>query len=331
MYINQIFELSMVLDNEKFYKILDKVICREVDLEETNDGYVDDSLESKGIIVKFRNSQYKKKVTLVINSGLFMDNSKQKKEKFILKLDKHIGEYFRYKYQLNDFDISKVILTVDINIGNREDVVAYLKVLQRIGKVKGFSPALYEGVDEKSSFCLNGNSNGISFLIYDLEGAIIDRHKNLDVSRKKLKSIIEDSEGVLRAEVRLTKPQAIRLYIEETEISEQMTGLMKKSENIFMETFIRVIPFGDYYKKGKAEEIIRSEAKDIKLRRRMLRLLELISEKKSLYLAQKALNCRNIEKVMDGFAKINVSPITISKRQDEKYLKCIYDYLVDEK
>ena len=63
----------------------------------------------------------------------------------------------------------------------------------------------------------------------------------------------------------------------------------------------------------------------------MLRLVALIPEKKSLYLAQKAMNCRNIEKIMEEFAKINLSPITISKRYDMKHLKCFYEYLFAEK
>ena len=62
----------------------------------------------------------------------------------------------------------------------------------------------------------------------------------------------------------------------------------------------------------------------------MLHLLALIPEKKSLYLAQKSMNCRNIEKVMEAFAKINVSLVTISKRQDVKHLNSIYTYLLDE-
>lgn len=59
----------------------------------------------------------------------------------------------------------------------------------------------------------------------------------------------------------------------------------------------------------------------------MLRLVALIPEKKSLHLAQKAMNCRNIEKLMEEFAKIDISPVTISKRQDVKCLKNIYKYL----
>lgn len=57
------------------------------------------------------------------------------------------------------------------------------------------------------------------------------------------------------------------------------------------------------------------------MRRRLLRLLVLIPEKKSLRLAQKAMNCRNMEKIMDSFAKINLSPVTISKRQDVKFCR----------
>ena len=91
--------------------------------------------------------------------------------------------------------------------------------------------------------------------------------------------------------------------------------------------FTHIIPYGDYYKKNKAVEIVREKVGDSVLRRRMLRLLELIPEKKSLYLAQKAMNCRNVETVMEGFAKINLSPVTISKRHDIKFVNSLYSYL----
>ena len=76
-------------------------------------------------------------------------------------------------------------------------------------------------------------------------------------------------------------------------------------------------------------ETIRKEVGDAVLRRKMLRLLALVPEKKSLLLAQRAMNCRDVEKVMDMFAKINVSPVTISKRYEIKYLKCLYFGMLD--
>ena len=63
----------------------------------------------------------------------------------------------------------------------------------------------------------------------------------------------------------------------------------------------------------------------------MLRLVELIPEKKSLYLAQKAMECRNMEKVVEAFAKINLSPVTISKRQDAKGMENLYTYLCGQR
>ena len=74
-------------------------------------------------------------------------------------------------------------------------------------------------------------------------------------------------------------------------------------------------------------EIIRREVKDNTMRRKMLRLLVLIPEKKSLHLAQKATGFRDVEKVMDAFSKINLSPVTLSKRHDVKYLQNIYSYV----
>ena len=119
----------------------------------------------------------------------------------------------------------------------------------------------------------------------------------------------------------------MRIYADKEDISAQIITLSEKCQDIFLETFVRIIPFGDFYKKGKAEEIIWAEIKDNRLRRRMLRLVALIPEKKSLYLAQKAMHCRNMAKVMEAFAKINLSPVTISKRHGVRYLKNFYECL----
>ena len=60
----------------------------------------------------------------------------------------------------------------------------------------------------------------------------------------------------------------------------------------------------------------------------MLRLLSLIPEKKSLHLAQKAMDCRDVDKVMETFIKISLSPITISKRHEVKHLNNLYSYFL---
>ena len=327
MRINQIFELFMVLDNEKFHKLLSRTHKKADYLEADDEEYIDLTLVPKGITVKYRESQYKKKVKLIINASMVVDSDKINPDKFIGKIDKRISEYFDYKYRMDDFVLSGVILAADIDVHSRESVTAYLKVLQRIGKVKRFSPAAYEHLDDVDSFCLDGNSNGIIFLIYDFEGMCRKRYKDNDTDRKRLKSIIKESEGILRAEVQLTKPKAIHDYTDAVDTSGQIVELSEKRQDIFLAIFAQVIPFGDCYKKDKADELIRSRVKDSTLRRKMLRLVTLLPEKKSLYLAQKALNCRNMDKVMKAFAKINVSPVTISKRYDTKQLKNIYEYL----
>lgn len=327
MYINQIFELSMVLVNDKFQKVLNRAYDKNDYLDEKGKEYIDRSLESKGIVVTYRDSQYKKKVKLMVNSRLLLDCNKPDPDKIARKLEKQIGEYFDHKYQIEDFTLSGMILSADIDVHNRENVLAYLKVLQRIGKVKGFSPSNYECFKNIDSFCLDGNSNGIDFLLYDLESYVEKRHREARDGRKKLKWLLKESEGILRVEVRLTKPKAIRDYTDAAEVGGQIEEMLEKCKDVFLDIFTRIIPFGDFYKKNKAVDITQSEIEDSVLRRKMLRLIALIPEKKSLYLAQKVMDCRNMEKVMEAFAKINLSPVTVSKRQDVKYLKNIYEYM----
>lgn len=327
MKLNQFFELSMVLDSDHFQRIFRMAYDRAGYLKENGDEYADTSWSSKGIIVVYRDSQYKKKIRLIINTHLLLDDESNI-GKLPYKLEKRIAEYFNYKYHLDDFVLSGMSLITDIDVGSRNNVLAYLKVLQRGGKVKGFSPTSYDGIDENSSFCLSGNSNAIDFLLYDLEQAVVGHLLDNDAGHKKITSASGHTQGILRAEVRLTKPLAIRAYTNVEDITGQIIELSKKCQDVFLNVFIQIVPFGDFYKKDKAAEIVWHEVKDNVMRRKMIRLLTLIPEKKSLYLAQKAMNCRDVKRVMDFFAKINLSPVTISKRHDVKHLDNLYSYFL---
>lgn len=324
MNLNRIFELSMVLDTDQFQRVF---TTKASYLKELGDEYLDTSLVEKGITVIYRDSRYKKKVRLLVNVGVVV-NDPTDTNKLLRKLDKRIAEYFNHKYSLGDFNLSGVNLVLDINVGSRINVSDYLKVIKRIGKVKGFSPITYDCFDEKASFCLSGNSNDTDFLLYNLEAAVMGQLRDADAGRKQLQSANERTKGILRAEVRLTKPKAIREYADATDVASQIVEMAKNSTNAFMDTFARVVPFGDFYKMDAAVEIVRSEIKDSTMRRKMLRLLALIPEKKSLHLAQKKMNCREVEKVMEAFTKIHLSPVTISKRHDVKRLENLYSYFL---
>ena len=324
MVISLTFELSMTLDTDHFQRIFTTKVGY---LKELDNEYVDPSLAEKGITVIYRDSRYKKRIRLLVNTSLVVADSSNT-DKLIRKLGKRIDEYFDHKYGLDDFTLSGVTLTLDINVGSRTNVSDYLKVLQRIGKVKGFSPVEYECFDSKASFCLSGKSNNTDFLLYDLEAATVGQLRSADAGRKQLQSASMQTKGILRAEVKLTKPKAIREYTNVADTSGQVSELIKASTDAFLNTFARVIPFGDFCKMDAAVEIVRSEVTDSTMRRKMLRLLSLIPDKKSLHLAQKALNCRDVEKVMESFTKIHLSPVTIAKRHEIKHLDNIYSYFL---
>lgn len=190
MFINPTIELTVILDNEKFNKSLSKIRSRSSYIEETDEGYIDNSLTDKGIAVLFRNSRYKKKVRLVVKPCVMLDDKKPDPEKFVRKLNKRIDEYFGGQYQLTDFKLSKAVLSTDIDVHNRENVSAYLKIFQRIGKVKGYSQVHYDCFEKGTSFCLEGNSNGTEFLIYDLGRVLYEQLGK--------KSVLDKTAGVLR-------------------------------------------------------------------------------------------------------------------------------------
>lgn len=326
MMVNLIFELSMTVDTDHFQKMFSMAYDKSNQLREIENSYLDLSMAHKGIIVIFRNSQYKKKVRLFVNSCLVVGDPDDT-DKLTRKLEKRIAKYFNHQYRMGDFTLSGVNLISDIDVGNSKNVTAYMKVLRRVGKVKGFSPTFYDGIDGETSFCLSGNSNSIDFLLYDLENMLMAQLHSTDVGWNKAQSTGERTKSILRAEVRLTKPKAIQIYTISDDASDQIMELLEKRQWIFLDTFARAVPYGDIHKKETTVEIIRREVGAGVMRRKMLRLVALIPEKKSLHLAQKTMNCRDVEKVMETFAKINLSPVTISKRHDVKHLENLYSFL----
>ncbi|WP_300944479.1 hypothetical protein [uncultured Duncaniella sp.] len=314
----------MIVDTAPFHRIFN---AKTSYLKELDDEYLDTSLAAKGITVIYRDSRYKKRVRILVNAGMVVDHPSNT-DKLLRKLGKRISEYFDHKYKLDDFTLSGVTLTLDIAIGSRERVFDYLKVLQRVGKVKGFSPVSYNCFDSKASFCLSGNSNAIDFLLYDLEQSLTDQLRDSGMGHKKIKSVSSHTQGILRAEVKLTKPKAVRVYTNAEDTAGQIVELMKDRQQIFLDTFARIVPFGAFYTMTAAVEIVRSEVKDSTMRRKMLRLLTLIPEKRSLHLAQKAANCRDIDKVMEAFARIDLSPVTIAKRHEVKHLENLYSFFL---
>ncbi len=325
MYLNCVVELSRVLDNEKFHKLLTGVYKQVEELDDNK--FIDQTMSSKGVVVIYQDQQYKKKVKLTINPSIMLKDRELNSDKLIPKIERCVRDYFGFKYTLDDFNVKRIILMADIDVGSRKKVSAYIKVLKRIGKVKGFSPFSYDCMDDGIGFCLDGNSNGTQFSIYDLKGLLTGQFRKNETNHKTMKSIIENSEGVLRAEVRLTQPKTFRHYTNETDTSKQLAVLLENSREIFLATFVHVVPFGAFHKKDTAIEIIQRKVKNMSIRRRMLRLVGLVPEKKSLLLAQKALNYRQIDDVMKTFAEIDVSPVTLSKRHDVKHLQCLYAYL----
>ena len=328
MRLQYTFDLTLILDSDRFNELLNRVYSKSE--YGGSEKLVDQSLVFKGILVTYHDKQYKKKVRLTVNMNLLLDGDEpdeDNSDKLIRKLEKRIDSYFGSMLQLDDFYVSKVCLVTDINVGCRDNVTDYIRVLQRIGKVKFFSPSCDDKISEEISFCLDGNSNGLAFRIYDLEAWFNEQTNDEDTESKEQNTQAKKSVGLLRTEVRLMKSNAIRTFTDRLVASDQITDFCGKGRKIFLDVLQWVIPFGAFFKKDKAVEIIIKKVTDTKIRRRMLQLVALVSEKKSLLLAQKALSYRRIDEVMEEFRDIEVSPITISRRHDVKQLDNLYKYM----
>ena len=315
------FELTVMLGAEDFNEQLDRAYKRaerkDYRMYTTDFGHIDESLTKRGIGIAYYDNPKKKKIKIIVfYPSLIIDDDNPDElwkptsgnvSRMIDKLDRIILKYFDSEYGLGDFDLTRMDFAVDLNVG-RERVFDYIKVMHNIGRVKCFSPMKYgrhDGETKDRCFGLIGNSNGIEFHAHGLEY----------------------DKKILRTEVRLTTKAAIREYSGENDTYEQIRVLAVKSEDIFVDTLHHIIPRGDFYKKPKAEKLIRERVSDWKIRTRMIRMLTLVKERKSLHLAIKEMNCRNYQEVLAAFAEIDVSPVTISKRHDMKMLENIYKFM----
>lgn len=318
MQLNQIFELTMVMDTKNFIPLLNEVFRNTTLIKEGTDHLIDDSLEQKGVLFLYRNSNYQKKVKVITNTDLLLNGEDPNPYRLLKKLKKKLGKYMNGRFHIDQFFLSKVTTTTNVNIGNEARVDSYLNVLRRIGRVKGFTPVESDYFTKDNSFYLEGNSNHTEFGFYSLND-MLRRMKKADDSR---------GNGIVVVEVRLNKPSAIRSYCDNSDVSEQIASLYKQRAKVFFDTMTRIIPDGAFLKKQDAIDYVRLKIKDTRLRRRMIGLISLIPEKRSLLLAQKALNYRHVDVVMEEFRKIGLSPVTIGKRQDIKYLESIYSYMM---
>ena len=332
-------ELRLTLDTKKFKNLKDKAYKNakgknyRVHPDKKNRNiHVDHALKDKGITIKYQDDRYKKKIRLIVNPTEVLGGDDVKKlwrpnkdniYKLLRKLDKYIDDYFESKYKMNDFRLARIDFTINIDVGDKKTVTAYIKILQKIGKVKLFSPKFNreekanEAFNDADSFDLEGNSNDIGFSIYDKAAQL--RHKKDE--RHTLAT------GILRIEVRINKSKAISKLTKETITAKQIMDLTLNSKEIFLATFIHIVPYGDYYKKKQAIKIVEDNVSKKKLKDKMIKLIELIPKRKSLLLAQKELKSRNLSKILLQFARLNVSPVTIPKSVNKKHLDGLYKYL----
>ena len=313
IYTLHTFELALNCNSEIFYKLRNKSSSKDKHLLEQNEG----------LQIEYHSGTYKRKIKIIANPTILLGGDSTRKlwkpdddniSKLLRKLEKRIGRYFDDLIELDDFKLTSVGYAVNFDVGDRKGVKEYLQCLKNTGRVKGFKPAKDNLTGTKNSYFLKGNSTWIEFIVYD----------------KESESNSKEFKGILRAEIRLTKQAAIRDYVKDTTTSKQIKSLASNSRDIFLSVFAGIVPFGDYYKKADAIRLIKSYVPKKRTRDKMIKLIELIPKKKSLYLAIKTMNDRNIDKTIEAFRNLNLSPVTLSKRQDIKYLGTLYRYLLDD-
>lgn len=269
MVTNILFELSMTLTNSEFKRLVNMKRPELSSLPNRDDDYLDFSANDKGMLAIYRDSTYKKKVSLIFDMGKALSSAEFTPEKVCRKIQKWISKYFNSTYSVSEFVLKRAVMVRDIDVGSRESVCSYLSVLGRIRMVNGYSPAKSFGTDEQTSLSLEGNSNGVCFTVYSLESHM----RRYNTSSKQFA-------GILRSEVHLTKQNAISEITGSSETVCRITEIVEQAEAIFRSVFYYIIPCGNFYKKSRACEIVRQTVKKEKLQKKNKKLKDKDKKKK---------------------------------------------------
>jgi hypothetical protein len=326
-------ELSLYMELEQFNQQLKNAYAKRSHIDKNT--FLDESKSSQGIGVEFHTGN-KAKIKFIINPTIMMEhnissglwNATEKNiKKFLKCLEEQIDTYFNYEFSLDDFKLSYIAFTVDMDFSDCDSDMAssYIRVFHNIGKVKGFKPISYgrnSGLEKANAFVLLGNSNGVAFMAYNKKAKL--SHYDSEPAWDKLR--LKHKRKMLRFDVVLTSQNAIKKHTDEVGVRKRILDLSRNREYTFLKTFMHIIPYGDFHKMPEAKRIVEKEIENRTLHWKMTRLLTLIPTKKSLLAAQKDLNDRNIEKIMMEFAKINLSPVVISRRQEIPELENLYKH-----
>ena len=298
--------LSTVLNADTFSSLTDALsIPADAGRE-----YIDDTKRHKGMTVVYHAGHYKKKVSVLFDLPTLLPYARTF-ESLPKKVHKRLRKYFGNQLGQLRFLFSSASIAVNLDLGSHDTVADYLTVLRRIGRVKGYTLKSDCGIGGTPSY-LNwvGNSNAAALCLYGS------------------RTTQGEAGGILRAEVQLRKSKAVCRNTKTTDPEKQIIEVAEKAEKIFLRVFAAVIPYGAFLKQRDAVRLIQAKVSDVRLREKMWRLVALIPTKKSLFGALKAAGCRNTHGLLDAFADIDLSPITISKRHHCPQLANIYDLIL---
>jgi len=300
--------------------------------------FSDGRYSNSGVVIEYINRK-KKKIRITINPSLLMQHddsdglwepSKENSLSFINKLKDLLDKRFDNEFELDDFSLNELTLTMDVDLEDRDLVKSYIRTLNNMKNVKNYTwlrgIKAYREEYKHLGFILQGNSNGVTFAGHSkaLGLSHFENEKACDCIR------LRHHKNVLRFDIVLEKV-AVRRNTKHSKPTAQIIELAKNREKIFVDIFYHIIPMGDYLKLTDAVKVVERRVSDIRLQRKMINYMKLIPTTKSVLSAQQSLGERKIEKIKKEFAMLGLSPITITKRQDVKHLRCLYKIIAGDK
>lgn len=293
--------------------------------------------EERGIRVVLKKHDKKPYLALIINPQIVLDNgnyvdlipSADEFERAYKTADRMVREFLGDKFALDKLTLCRADFSVNVNVGSRENVKTYIKLLNdKTGVRKGYRIVgrKCKKYDKEKGYIIDNKNLGISFSVYDKEAQLKDIGKPEQAANAK---------HILRIEYQLKRHGAVKEFAGEEGTNLDKLLRLIYTSHVFIYNMMRsVVMDCTYYTLDRAKSIVKSRIENNKLQQRMLDWLCYASDKHSVQLGQKALvknnskiSPRYINKMVQAFEDIDVNIVTLSRKYNIQEMKSIIKYL----
>lgn len=236
-----------------------------------------------------------------------------------------VGE-FGEGYSIDELELYRVDQCINVKVDNDDNVREYISLMYRSEMKKSYCILADDSPDfDISRSCtVRNKTEGLEVSFYDKKEELEQRNE-----------VSEQAEGILRVELRILKRKPLELQTPECMTNrDRVAHCMNASRNSILNMAHKLMLNADYYPYKKACARVKKLIASKKLRKRMLDMLRLTKEERSVRKAKERLlklhpkiRHEYFNNMIAQFEHIGVNVVTLDDDSEMKLLPSLFKYM----